>query len=90
MSLLLFSSLTFQCIVELRCSADWKEHNNTSPPGGLQLRERQREGRGEAAAVAALPRGAPPAAARPGAARAQTPEIHGSLTADVHLGPHGV
>lgn len=89
MSLLLFSSLTFQCIVELRCSADWKEHNNTSPPGGLQLRERQRGGRGEAAA--ALPRGAPPAAACPGAARARTPEIHdGSLTADVHLGPHGI
>lgn len=31
-SLLLFSSLTFQCIEELRCSTAGKEHNNTSLP----------------------------------------------------------
>lgn len=34
-SLLLFSSLTFQCIEELRCSTDGKEHNNTSLPAEL-------------------------------------------------------
>lgn len=38
MSLLLFSSLTFQCIVELRCRADGKEHNNTSLPAELPAR----------------------------------------------------
>lgn len=54
-SLLLFSSLTFQCIEELRCSTDGKEHNNTSLPAelpaptavrGEALRQRPPHGQG--------------------------------------------